>query len=460
SRASSTYPSTDKMIEGIEKAGNTKLAEKLKKDLYWVAGLTVGELAGEYQGNNPEKFAEKNYAKTLGGQRCYAEAVRILEEKYKGDPFKFFGLSAEGPFMGDITEELKKCVDYTLDQLNTVINLGAKKTAIYGQNFQPSELGIDLETLIGSDYSKQREQWEAQTQTLKTTVTRSLGRKKESLHSQVEKEYEKVKAYQKKFFPEDRLAPADGTPYYKFSQLKVSLSSLRQRGGRKDYEIEQNHTELETYYNDAKSHRNDATQDDYDSLYIRKAEQFLAACQEWHKKRMDYENELETRKIDAADWLKEVKKHYNELRAEGKRINKEQKKANQLEHKEWKKILDKAYKRFPYRVSTFLKEFDQYKRMAEAFCLLAINTDMTAQRFGYQLSEGDRLIKYRGADESKRELLLGMHSIDPYFDAVRDNPQTIEQIKSDAEKAKTNPWNRVIPPSPPNAPKPPIPPGH
>ena len=397
---------------------------------------------------------------------CRVLASEILNADYQGDPFKFCGLKATGSFLGDLTPNLKKCVEYTQNQLNKVINLGENKAGMYNQDssvkqFTASDLGVNLKTLIGDDYVQNREKWEPQTKILKTAVVKDLYKKMESLHSQVDKKYKEIKSYQKKFFPAEASRPGQGELHHNFAALIVTLPSATEQNEEKTYKIEDNYSKLAGYYTDAKRNIQQTTKDDFVSLYVRKAEKFLKACAKWNEDRIEYVNWLKNRDIAAADWIKKVKNHYKELCKKGENINKGQKRQRQEVHKEWKKILDKAYKLMPSSVRNFVKDkdYDPNVRMAEAFLLLDINqwgaTSRIGRTRGVHYDRGSKLTTYFGADETNVTLLLGENTVVSYLGSIKTDPNKIVLVKQCAEVAKANPWRPVPPASPPPAGGPP-----
>lgn len=345
----------------------------LHADLEEAVKLVEGVRDIDYTKNEPSDF-DKN-STSAGARRCLSKAEKVLDDISTKDPFELNGLKAKSPFMGDCMIPVQNIINYTLQNLNTVINLGGKTDKLYDSvtgglnpNFQSADLGVDLKTLLGDEDYKQ---WANQQKVLNTAVKRDLAKNRDSIHNKVEKEYKQIQKYKKKYFEEEGV-PGVPQKFEEFSKLIVYVptkdeakAAVNHKNGLKKYNISEEYNgNLAKFYRNA-SNLNLA--DDYILHYIRKAEKFLIACDAWNEKRTEYEEWLKDREKTAETLIKNSKKHHSELR---KQINDfyKGKKGQKTELKDLLRYVDGEYKNLKWYKFTFMKDFDKNCESSNKFC--------------------------------------------------------------------------------------------
>lgn len=347
---SSKEMTKDKLLKTYE--NNKDLSRRLAKALELTSGVKSYK-----EDNSPEK--PDVYT---GYKRCLHEAERQLEEIDRNNPFALTGVKATSDFMGDHTPDIETCVNYTKNQLNTVINLGAKKDTLYDVNFSSKEfgdgsLGINLEILLGDEYKENEKKWERQNKNVDSSLKgKNLSKLRDSMRSKIEKAYKSVQKHQEKYLRNGLPEPKE-TEHRNFKNLTVSLKPTKEERGTKNYNITEKYAELKKYYNGA---LDSVGKDDYNLLYIRKAERFWDACNKWNQFRPEYEKWIKGIYADAKSAMRLAKEHYNKLRKD-KRITKEQ-----------VKTLTEKYNALPKSASDFVKNYNENLKKKNEFCSLEL----------------------------------------------------------------------------------------
>lgn len=227
-----------------------------------------------------------------------------------------------GTLVGDFMDKLKKSVKYTLDEIDNVIKLGSKnRPKAPNADTDKQGINIDIKKLSGvSGYDSTFKTIEQKQANMNDRIAASLLNSVKKAHSNIEKEY---KAIYKKIQETKYVGVEDKKPnVLKYIvTLPHNPKDDADKNTTKTYDIKKRYEEgevdsrgekiqgLKSMYPIAVAHISDDP--GLAALYLRKAEKFLRACEQWNK---DFKEYQEKEKQDLKNLNKSIDMLFDEVK--------------------------------------------------------------------------------------------------------------------------------------------------
>ena len=341
-------------------------AEMGKNVNWWEFGGAIGAISDDYSyssedqkriiaarqavvGIKSDNLSDTQKLATRGGIACRRLAERDLA------PLKNLGgvITAQkqvipSVLFGDYALKIKESVEYTLNNISQVINVGAKKGSLIPEN--KSLFGVNLKILLGEEYTKDVERWSKRERVIHKSVDKRLLGNADACYLKAKKEYEKITNQRNKMFGDNKDKWQSNV-----SKLIVTLESKSAADGKKEFDLNARFDELTK---DHKLALNNSDNKDYVAVCLRKSEKFLRACERWNEDFQEHKDKEKQRnddyKLVAKNLMDEAKKHYKGIMKKYE-VTRKQDEETKKRNKESQKNLKEAYKKIPTSVSKFIE---------------------------------------------------------------------------------------------------------
>lgn len=230
-----------------------------------------------------------------------------------------------GTLVGDFMDKLKKSVKYTLDEIDNVIKLGSKnRPKAPNADTDKQGINIDIKKLSSvSGYDSTFKTIEQKQENMNDRIAASLLNSVKKAHSNIEKEYKAIYKKIKKIQETKYVGVEDKKPnVLKYIvTLPHNPKDDADKNTTKTYDIKKRYEEgevdsrgekiqgLKSMYPIAVAHISDDP--GLAALYLRKAEKFLRACEQWNK---DFKKYQEKEKQDLKNLNKSIDMLFDQVK--------------------------------------------------------------------------------------------------------------------------------------------------